>query len=52
MRGREPPVASSAETDDSANSAFDPELVDVDEIARLVYQLMLNDLAIGRERSE
>jgi hypothetical protein len=23
---------------------------DVEEIARLVYQLMLNDLAIGRER--
>jgi hypothetical protein len=26
------------------------ERVDVEQIARLVYQLMLEDLAIGRER--
>jgi len=27
-----------------------PADIDLDRLARLVYQLMLNDLAIGRER--
>ena len=44
--------ATSAEDDDSAHAAFDTAPIDVDEIARLVYQLMLKDLAIGRERGE
>ena len=44
--------ASNAEDDDSAHAAFDTAPIDLDEIARLVYQLMLKDLAIGRERGE
>ncbi|MBV9545949.1 MAG: hypothetical protein JOY61_16380 [Chloroflexi bacterium] len=45
-----PSVPTNDEADDAAVGANDASQIDVEQIAGMVYQLMLDDLAIGRER--
>ena len=45
-----PPVHGDENFEKRAPAQRGAERPDVEQIARLVYQLMLNDLVIGRER--
>jgi hypothetical protein len=48
-RASDPPTRSAA-PDEPPQERLVPPGIDVERLTRLVYRLMLNDLALGRER--